>query len=121
MVRRSRRSGALQCDAVLLTCRACSAPGSKPIPAQVPIRAPTEAARRWKKRLAYMEGFKVGAVWAGNPDHVNDTRRSIDLAQLEPLFAVPGTSLRERFKSCIIVVTRRERIRRRHSRSHAGN
>ena len=39
-----------------------------------------------------MKGLHVGIVWAGNPDHVNDTRRSIDLPLLAPLFAVRGTS-----------------------------
>jgi tetratricopeptide (TPR) repeat protein len=39
-----------------------------------------------------MEGFKIGLVWAGNPEHVNDHRRSIDLDRLAPLFAVAGAS-----------------------------
>jgi hypothetical protein len=32
----------------------------------------------------------VGLVWRGNPQHPNDRQRSILLASLEPLFAVPG-------------------------------
>ena len=36
------------------------------------LRAPADVAQRWKTRLAKMAGLKVGVVWAGNPDHVND-------------------------------------------------
>ncbi len=39
-----------------------------------------------------MSGLKVGLVWAGNPEHVNDHRRSVDLNLLAPLFAVRGAS-----------------------------
>jgi tetratricopeptide (TPR) repeat protein len=39
-----------------------------------------------------MSGLKVGLVWAGNPEHVNDHRRSVELKLLEPLFAVRGAS-----------------------------
>lgn len=31
-------------------------------------------------------GFKVGLVWAGNPEHLNDQNRSISLRVLRPLF-----------------------------------
>src|SRR5262249_62010181 len=68
-------------------------PGAEPTPAGMPaLRVPADAAQRWKARLAKMTGLRIGIVWAGNPDHVNDTRRSLDLARLAPLFAVPGTS-----------------------------
>jgi Tfp pilus assembly protein PilF len=36
--------------------------------------------------------LKVGLVWRGNPQHPNDRQRSIPLASLEPLFAVPGVA-----------------------------
>ncbi len=39
-----------------------------------------------------MKGLRIGIVWAGNPDHVNDSRRSLDLSMFAPLFAVAGTS-----------------------------
>jgi len=39
-----------------------------------------------------MAGVKVGVVWAGNPEHLNDHRRSIDLKLLVPLLAIRGTS-----------------------------
>ena len=36
--------------------------------------------------------LKVGLVWRGNPQHPNDRQRSIPLASLGPLFAVPGVA-----------------------------
>jgi hypothetical protein len=44
------------------------------------------------RRVAASPGFKAGLVWAGNPKHVNDLRRSCPLALLAPLFAVEGVS-----------------------------
>jgi tetratricopeptide (TPR) repeat protein len=82
-----------QCDAVLLSVPRLFKTRLETIPAAVPyLRAPEAAAQRWKERLAHLQGLKVGIVWAGNPDHVNDARRSLKLAQLEPLFAVGDTS-----------------------------
>jgi tetratricopeptide (TPR) repeat protein len=37
-------------------------------------------------------GLRVGIVWSGNPAHVRDHQRSIQLAQLTPLFDLPGTT-----------------------------
>jgi len=34
--------------------------------------------------------FRVGLVWAGNPDHVNDKNRSIALDTFKPLFDIPA-------------------------------
>jgi tetratricopeptide (TPR) repeat protein len=63
------------------------------IPAGVPyLRAPAETAERWKARLANLKGMKVGLVWAGNPAHVNDFRRSFDLPMLAPLLGLSGVS-----------------------------
>jgi tetratricopeptide (TPR) repeat protein len=82
-----------QCDAVLLSLPRLLKTRLETIPAQVPyLRAPAEAVRRWRERLGKMSGLKVGLVWAGNPEHVNDHRRSVDLKLLEPLFAVRGAS-----------------------------
>ncbi len=82
-----------QCDAVLLSLPRLFKTRLETIPAAVPyLRPPEAAARRWRERLAQKSGLKVGVVWAGNPDHVNDTRRSLKLAQLEPLFDIAGTS-----------------------------
>jgi tetratricopeptide (TPR) repeat protein len=63
------------------------------IPADIPYLRPTpETARRWQDRLAPLTGFKVGVVWAGNPEHANDTRRSLNVSLLAPLLRVPKTS-----------------------------
>jgi tetratricopeptide (TPR) repeat protein len=81
------------CDAVLLSLPRLFKTRLETIPAEVPyLRAPAPAARRWAERVAALEGLKVGLVWAGNPEHVNDHRRSIALDQLAPLFAVAGVS-----------------------------
>ncbi len=82
-----------QCDAVLLSLPRLFKTRLETIPAEVPyLRPPAEAVQQWNKRLAKMKGLRIGVVWAGNPDHVNDTRRSIPLSLLAPLFAVRGTS-----------------------------
>jgi tetratricopeptide (TPR) repeat protein len=82
-----------QCDAVLLSLPRLFKTRLETVPAQVPyLRAPADAVRRWTKRLAGMSGLKVGLVWAGNPEHVNDHRRSLDLKLIAPLFAVRGAS-----------------------------
>ncbi len=33
---------------------------------------------------------RIGLVWAGNPEHGNDARRSMKLSLLKPLFELPG-------------------------------
>ncbi len=82
-----------QCDAVLLSLPRVFRTRLETIPADVAyLRAPADALRRWSERLAKLQGLKIGIVWAGNPEHVNDTRRSLDLTRLSPLFDVPGTS-----------------------------
>jgi tetratricopeptide (TPR) repeat protein len=43
---------------------------------------------RWRRTLP--EGLRVGMVWAGNPAHSNDRRRSMRIEQFAPLLAVPG-------------------------------
>lgn len=70
------------------------------IPATVPYLAPDPAdISRWRDRLAEQDGddegsgtagLRVGLVWAGNPRHRNDRNRSIPVAALRPLLAVPG-------------------------------
>ena len=81
------------CDAVLLSLPRLFKTRLETIPAQVPyLRAPADAVQRWRARLGKMPGLKVGLVWAGNPDHVNDHRRSVDPALLAPVLATPGVS-----------------------------
>ena len=43
---------------------------------------------KWAGRLS--RGPRVGVVWAGNPEHSNDRRRSLPIEVLAPIFAVLG-------------------------------
>lgn len=47
---------------------------------------------RWAERLGPWEKFRVGLVWAGSTEHPRDRFRSLSLAALAPLAAVPGTA-----------------------------
>jgi tetratricopeptide (TPR) repeat protein len=81
------------CDAVLLSLPRLFKTRLETTPAQVPyLHAPADTVRRWRRRLSTMSGLKVGLVWAGNPEHVNDHRRSLDPALLAPVLATPGVS-----------------------------
>jgi tetratricopeptide (TPR) repeat protein len=81
------------CDIALMSLPHLFRTRYETIPADVPyLRAPADALASWAARLTSLRGLKVGIVWAGNPEHTNDMRRSIELALLAPLFAVPGTS-----------------------------
>ena len=63
------------------------------IPASVPyLRADATRRRRWRERLAPVQGPRVGLVWAGDPNHPRDRQRSIPLDLVEPLLAVSGVS-----------------------------
>ncbi|WP_376959916.1 tetratricopeptide repeat-containing glycosyltransferase family protein [Azospirillum sp. A26] len=72
--------------------------GLSDIPAAVPYLAPDPGdVARWRDRLDGLDGaekdgaaFRVGLVWAGNPQHRNDRNRSIPAATLLPLLMVPG-------------------------------
>jgi hypothetical protein len=63
------------------------------IPATIPYLAadPTHAAE-WRKRLAHLDGLRVGLVWAGGQQLPADSRRSIVLDMLAPLAEVSGIS-----------------------------
>jgi len=76
------------------------------IPAEVPyIHAPPGRASHWRERLPQRGGLRVGIVWCGNPAFKEDGRRSLKLAQIEPILASadvffvslnPGVGERER-------------------------
>lgn len=65
------------------------------IPANVPYIAPGDEVReRTRALFAPLQSLKkVGIVWAGNPKHSEDRRRSIPFAKFLELLAVPGTAL----------------------------
>ena len=64
------------------------------IPGGVPyLKADQGLAAKWASRMGERKGVKVGLVWAGRPQHVNDRNRSISLKAMAPLAKVPGVSL----------------------------
>jgi len=81
------------CDVALLSLPRLLKTRLETIPATVPyLRPSAEVAKTWAARLRGMKGLKTGIVWAGNPAHTNDARRSLDLPTLAPIFSVPGIS-----------------------------
>jgi len=64
------------------------------VPAGVPYLAPDPREReRWRSRLASRpRAFKVGLVWAGQPQNRTDRWRSVSLRTLGPLAAVTGVT-----------------------------
>jgi tetratricopeptide (TPR) repeat protein len=63
------------------------------IPAPVAyLHADPVAATRWAERLARLQRPRIGLVWAGNPEFPGDADRSVPLARLERLLALPGPS-----------------------------
>jgi tetratricopeptide (TPR) repeat protein len=66
----------------------------KTIPAAVPYLAPAPGlVELWRSRLQGIEGLRVGVCWAGRPEHKFDRDRSMVLADLAPLNAIPGVTL----------------------------
>ncbi|MCD6561075.1 MAG: tetratricopeptide repeat protein [Deltaproteobacteria bacterium] len=64
----------------------------KTIPANVPyLHADPKKAGCRRNRLG--TGYKVGIVWAGRPQHLNDRNRSCTLKQFLPLAEIPGIRL----------------------------
>lgn len=64
---------------------------SVPTPGAYLSADPARAAA-WRRDLAERPnaGPKVGLVWAGNPQHSNDRRRSMPVESVRPLVAVPN-------------------------------
>jgi lipoprotein NlpI len=61
------------------------------IPRQIPYIQPDALlVEQWHNRFGAGSEFKVGLVWAGKAAYRNDRIRSIDFAQLSPLWNVPG-------------------------------
>jgi tetratricopeptide (TPR) repeat protein len=48
--------------------------------------------QQWKDRLQEDSAYRVGLVWAGNPQHKNDHNRSASLALYRPFTSVAGCS-----------------------------
>ena len=56
------------------------------------LKASSDAAASWRDWVGSLAGLKVGLSWAGSPFYRFDRRRSLPLAALAPLGAVPGVS-----------------------------
>ena len=90
---RGEPSRAVDCDCALMSLPRLLRTRLETIPASVRyLRTPQETLSRWHQRLATMRGLKAGLVWAGNPEHSNDLRRSLDLTALAPLLTTPAVS-----------------------------
>jgi hypothetical protein len=67
------------------------------IPDEIPyLRADPERLEHWRQRLQVltMAGHKrIGLVWAGRPEHLNDRSRSIALNELAPLAELDDVTL----------------------------
>jgi len=58
------------------------------IPDKVPyLHADPQLVARWNERLGPRRCARVGLAWSGNPENLNDRRRSVSLALLEPLLS----------------------------------
>jgi tetratricopeptide (TPR) repeat protein len=63
------------------------------IPAEIPyLHADAERLAKWRARIEALPGKRIAFAWAGNPGHVNDRNRSIELSWLEPLLSLEGVS-----------------------------
>ena len=62
------------------------------IPNNVPyLRADPDSVAEWRRRIGGPD-LKVGLVWAGRPEHKRDRHRSMALAELAPLAAIPNVA-----------------------------
>lgn len=60
------------------------------IPSEFPYLRPSEPRMaRWRSRLEAIPPPRVALAWSGRATHANDRNRSLALAQLEPLVAMP--------------------------------
>ena len=63
------------------------------IPADLPyLSADRRLAEDWRRRLADLDGLRVGIVWAGNPEQPDDARRSIAPDRLAVFAGLSGIS-----------------------------
>ncbi len=64
------------------------------IPGHCPyIEVDTNFAAHWKSRIGESKTFRIGLIWAGQPQHENDRNRSINPVALKPLADIAGVSL----------------------------
>lgn len=54
------------------------------------LSADPDLAERWRRRLHGVDGFRLGIVWRGSPEHGADRSRSIDPVRFSRLLKSPG-------------------------------
>lgn len=79
----------LQCPFMSLPRLFKTGPGNVPL-ASGYLQADNSRAAAWKLIVSSAGAKKIGLVWAGNPDHMNDHIRSIRLEQFAPILKLPG-------------------------------
>ncbi|MGE5352877.1 MAG: tetratricopeptide repeat protein [Acidobacteriota bacterium] len=62
------------------------------IPPPANLHVSSESQEKWNNLLKEYEGFKIGIVWAGNPQHSNDRNRSCRLKNFQSLLHIGGLS-----------------------------
>jgi tetratricopeptide (TPR) repeat protein len=61
------------------------------IPSEISyLRADAARVAKWKPELDALASPRVAIVWSGRATHINDRNRSLTLAALEPLLALPN-------------------------------
>ena len=64
------------------------------IPSQVPyLFAKPQLVEHWRDELSYINAFKIGINWQGNPRYRGDRHRSVPLEKFASLAKVPGVRL----------------------------
>ena len=64
------------------------------IPNKVPyLKTDLISDEKFKKMIKNYNGFKIGIVWAGNPKHENDSKRSLAFENFKQIENIPGVKL----------------------------
>jgi tetratricopeptide (TPR) repeat protein len=64
------------------------------VPREVPyLFAKPELIEHWRDELSYINAFKIGINWQGNPRYRGDRHRSVPLEQFAPLAKIKGVRL----------------------------
>jgi tetratricopeptide (TPR) repeat protein/ADP-heptose:LPS heptosyltransferase len=64
------------------------------IPCDMPyVHADPARIEFWRREFSTRDGFRIGVIWQGNPNHGNDANRSIPLASFRALAEIPGVRL----------------------------
>jgi tetratricopeptide (TPR) repeat protein len=89
----SEAPGPYDCWSPLLSLPGLVGTTAETVPSPGPYLAADPAlAKGWRGRLGGLAGLKLGIVWRGSAQHLNDRNRSIDPALLRPLVDRPGLS-----------------------------